>query len=708
MNASASYDPDGAIASYSWAFGDGNAGTGVTTSHAYSSAGTYTVTLTVQDNSGATGATGRQVLVQAPSLPDLAVQSLTYVPTGPTVGQSVTFTAVIVNQGAASSGAFRVRLDGSSLSTTASSAMLGAGAARSFSLVLPLTLGSETFTVRVDDLGQVAESNESNNAQSVAVTAATPAPIAEAGGPYAGTINTPISFNGTASSGSITTYLWSFGDGFTGQGSTVLHAYAATGTYPVTLTASGPGGQSIDTAQAVVGSPQPALVADVSLAKSVYTVGESMTITLTVNRPAYVYLVEIRADNRVVLIFPSLYEPGNALAAGSRVLPGGAYTLSVSEPVGAETLRLFAATGPIPGVPTSFGLGFPTLSTNPIAFVNTVLATMQSTFAAADRAVDSVSLTVQPAPPATGTLRVLSTPTGASVRLDGASIGTTNLERPNVSPGLHTVEISRSGYQTETRQANVTAGATTTVQVTLTPVSGSQAPTAVFTFSPPAPEAGAIVHFDGTTSADPGGFFTYTWFFGDGGTGGGATPTHAYATAGAYTVQLTVTDYGRRTGTASQTITVSVPDETGWVSPTFVEDPNSSLSTAWKAPQLAYDRDITTSATVPVQSGLWTGSLVFSFGTEGILSDHLRLMIFDRAPYGAPLFDWEVGIEVGGEWLTIYTGAPEDNSWFLVTFAEATVTRVRVRAHNLTSTIWLNGGPVLYEIQLRDSTMLPP
>jgi PKD repeat protein len=325
--------------------------------------------------------------------------------------------------------------------------------------------------------------------------------------------------------------------------------------------------------------------------------------------------------------------------------------------------------------------------------------------------VDSVSLTVQPAPPATGTLRVLSTPTGASVRLDGASIGTTNLERPNVSPGLHTVEISRSGYQTETRQANVTAGATTTVQVTLTAVSGSQAPTAVFTFSPPAPEAGTMVHFDGTASDDPGGarsISTYTWFFGDGGTGGGATPTHVYAAAGSYTVQLTVTDYRRRTGTASQTVTVSTPDATGWVSPTFFEDPSSGLSTAWKAPQLAYDRDITTRATVPLQSGLWTGFLIFSFGTEGILSEHLRLMIFDRAPYGASLLDWEVGVEVGGEWLTIYTGAPEDNSWFLITFAEATVTRVRVRAHNLTNINWLNGGPVLYEIQLRDRTMPLP
>ena len=54
FNGSGSSDPDGTIASYAWNFGDGTSGSGVSVTHAYQAAGTYTASLTVTDNSGAT------------------------------------------------------------------------------------------------------------------------------------------------------------------------------------------------------------------------------------------------------------------------------------------------------------------------------------------------------------------------------------------------------------------------------------------------------------------------------------------------------------------------------------------------------------------------------------------------------------------------------------------------------------------------------
>src|SRR5204863_321056 len=65
---STSSDPDGSIASYRWTFGDGSAA--VTTqnaSHTYAAGGTYTVTLQVTDNQGATNSTSKNITVSQPN-----------------------------------------------------------------------------------------------------------------------------------------------------------------------------------------------------------------------------------------------------------------------------------------------------------------------------------------------------------------------------------------------------------------------------------------------------------------------------------------------------------------------------------------------------------------------------------------------------------------------------------------------------------------
>jgi PKD repeat protein len=54
FDAGLSYDPDGTIESYFWDFGDGTNATGVEVIHSYEDDGSYTVTLTVTDDDGAT------------------------------------------------------------------------------------------------------------------------------------------------------------------------------------------------------------------------------------------------------------------------------------------------------------------------------------------------------------------------------------------------------------------------------------------------------------------------------------------------------------------------------------------------------------------------------------------------------------------------------------------------------------------------------
>ena len=66
FNAFASNDPDGTIDSYHWNFGDGTTAVGKNATHGYNTEGAYVVTLTVEDNEGATATTSVIILVSAP------------------------------------------------------------------------------------------------------------------------------------------------------------------------------------------------------------------------------------------------------------------------------------------------------------------------------------------------------------------------------------------------------------------------------------------------------------------------------------------------------------------------------------------------------------------------------------------------------------------------------------------------------------------
>jgi RHS repeat-associated protein len=81
FNGSGSHDPDGSITSYLWNFGDGTTATTANPTHVYTTANTYTATLTVTDNQGATDSKQTTVTVApvpkpTPNLNDFSVARL--------------------------------------------------------------------------------------------------------------------------------------------------------------------------------------------------------------------------------------------------------------------------------------------------------------------------------------------------------------------------------------------------------------------------------------------------------------------------------------------------------------------------------------------------------------------------------------------------------------------------------------------------------
>ncbi len=90
FSGSGSSDPDGDALTYSWNFGDGQTGNGLSTSHAYTVAGTYTAVLTVTDGRGGSATASSTITVSGP--PDTTPPAITNIQSTSITDTSATIT----------------------------------------------------------------------------------------------------------------------------------------------------------------------------------------------------------------------------------------------------------------------------------------------------------------------------------------------------------------------------------------------------------------------------------------------------------------------------------------------------------------------------------------------------------------------------------------------------------------------------------------
>lgn len=149
FSAAGSSDPDGSIVAYDWSFGDGSSATGATVSHVYGTAGSFTATLKVTDNSGLTATKSTsitvepQVVVVPMRVADIAM-SLVVNKNGQARAQAAV--QVVDNQGRVVPGA-TIAGRWSGLTSGAVSGVTGSNGVVSFASANTRSKGTFTFTV---------------------------------------------------------------------------------------------------------------------------------------------------------------------------------------------------------------------------------------------------------------------------------------------------------------------------------------------------------------------------------------------------------------------------------------------------------------------------------------------------------------------------------------------------------------------------------
>jgi PKD repeat protein len=364
-------------------------------------------------------------------------------------------------------------------------------------------------------------------------------------------------FDGSGSNdpdGNITSYSWQFGDTATGTGANPSHPYATAGSYPVTLTVTDNKGATTSVTHAVSVSTAPLAFVGAAHGQG----GSVSTLAATVPATAHV------GDTAVMVMTTSTSSawsgPGNVtgwtqldtFTNGSTTSTAWTKTLASGDPGKQVQFTATSAHKAVLDVAVYAGVASATPVSARVGDAGRTTHTTPTVTAPAGSWVvsmwtDKSDTTTSWTAPASTTRRdtALGTGSGRFSALVADSGGP--------------VAGGSNGGLTATTNAASSYGDMWTI--VLAPAAGgggggNQPPVAAFTSGC----TGLTCSFDASGSSDDGSIASYSWQFGDNTTGTGQKPSHPYATAGNYTVTLTVTDDQGATGSISHPVS---PSSTG-------------------------------------------------------------------------------------------------------------------------------------------------
>ena len=224
--------------SYAWDFGDGETASGAQSTHVFTDAGDYTVTLTVTDSDDRTDTTSQSLTITDAGVPPAAPVAEFTVSGDRTAGSELAFNA----SGSTGTGLSYAWDFGSGDTATGAQSLYAFASA-----------GDYTVTLTVTDS---ADQNDTVTRTLTIAATGPQAAFATSGPASAGQAQ---HFDATGSTGDSLTYYWDFGDGDVGRNSQIAHIYDAGGSYTVNLTVTDADGDSDTSSQTftVAAAPPP-------------------------------------------------------------------------------------------------------------------------------------------------------------------------------------------------------------------------------------------------------------------------------------------------------------------------------------------------------------------------------------------------------------------------------------------------------------------